>query len=95
MIEGAGLRASLRPPAARGPADAHGLITVSAAAVLVAFSLGLTGFAAPSFALMLLPWRWHHRFAQWAIPMVIRHLRLYSLMVAALAGLLVYAIFFG
>lgn len=131
-----------------------GLITTTAAAVLVAFCLGLTAFAVLSFArpakverflhsfassarahfteqlarlligaalvvrapemwqpsaflalgwlivgtaiaLMLLPWRWHHRFAQWAIPMVIRHLRLYALAVAAFAGLLVFATFLG
>ena len=134
--------------------DVPVLITASAAVVLLAFCLGLTGFAVLSFArpakvvgflhsfassarahyteqlarlligsalvvrapemwqpsafralgwlivataiaLMLLPWRWHHRFAQWAIPMVIRHLRLYALVVLAFAGLLIYAMFFG
>lgn len=50
---------------------------------------------ATAIALMLLPWRWHHRFAQRTIPMVIRHLRLYALAVVAFAGLLVYAMFFG
>jgi hypothetical protein len=29
--------------------------------------------------LFLVPWRWHHRFGQWAIPLAIRHLRLYAL----------------
>lgn len=48
-----------------------------------------------AIVLMVLPWRWHHRFAQWAIPMVIRHLRLYALAVAAFAGLVAYATFLG
>lgn len=50
---------------------------------------------ATAIALMLLPWRWHHRFAERTIPMVIRHLWLYALAVVAFAGLLVFAMFFG
>ena len=42
-------------------------------------------------ALMLVPWRWHHRFGQWAIPLAIRHLRLYGLVVFAFAVLLLYS----
>lgn len=26
--------------------------------------------------LLTIPWRWHHRFAQWSVPYAIRHLRL-------------------
>lgn len=50
---------------------------------------------ATAVGLMLLPWRWHHRFAKRTIPMVIRHLRLYALAVLGFAGLLVYAMFVG
>lgn len=32
-----------------------------------------------SAVLLLIPWRWHHRFGQWAIPLVTRHIRLYGL----------------
>ena len=33
---------------------------------------------ATAIGLLLLPWRWHHRFAKWAIPLAIRHLRLFA-----------------
>ncbi len=29
--------------------------------------------------LLLVPWRWHRRFGQWAIPLAIRHIKLYAL----------------
>lgn len=29
--------------------------------------------------LLLIPWQWHHRFGQWAIPLAIRHLKLFAL----------------
>lgn len=36
--------------------------------------------------LFLVPWRWHRRFGQWAIPLAIRHLRLYGLGAIILYG---------
>jgi len=43
--------------------------------------------------LMLLPWRWHQRFGAWAIPLAIRHLRLYAVAVLALGGFVLWAVF--
>ncbi|MBZ0302800.1 MAG: hypothetical protein K8J31_23855 [Anaerolineae bacterium] len=31
-----------------------------------------------SVGLLLIPWRWHHRFGEWAIPLVLRHMQLYA-----------------
>ncbi len=39
-------------------------------------------------ALLLIPWQWHHKFGKWAIPLVIRHLKLYALGVSALGTLI-------
>jgi hypothetical protein len=41
--------------------------------------------------LLLTPWQWHHKFGKWAIPLVIRHLRLFAIGAFALGAL----IFFG
>ncbi len=40
--------------------------------------------------LFLVPWEWHHRFSKWAIPLAIRHLRLYALGAFALGTLILY-----
>jgi hypothetical protein len=40
-------------------------------------------------ALLLLPWRWHYEYGKWAIPLVIRHMKLFALGAVAL-GLLVF-----
>lgn len=45
-----------------------------------------------SMALMLLPWRLHQRFAQWAIPQAVRHLRLYALGSFLLGAVLAWAV---
>lgn len=44
-----------------------------------------------SLGLMLLPWRWHRRFAGWATPLAIRHLRLYAFACLALGGAILFA----
>lgn len=58
---------------------------------LVFFTLGwlLVGTSA---GLLLIPWQWHHRFARWVIPQVIRHRNLYALGNLALGGLTLYAV---
>jgi hypothetical protein len=43
--------------------------------------------------LMLLPWRWHQRFGAWAIPLAIRHMRLYAVGALALGGFVLWAAF--
>ena len=41
-----------------------------------------------SVGLLLIPWQWHQRFGKWAIPLVIRHLKLYALGTSALGALI-------
>lgn len=48
-----------------------------------------------SAALLCVPWRWHQWFAREVIPPVIRYLGLYAAVVAALAIVLLYAVFAG
>jgi hypothetical protein len=43
-------------------------------------------------ALLLLPWRWHYEFGKWAIPLVIRHMKLFALGAVALGTLLFYGV---
>lgn len=45
--------------------------------------------------LLLVPWRWHQKFARWVVPPVIRHMKLYSVGVAALAAFLLYSVVAG
>ena len=46
-----------------------------------------------SIGLMLLPWRWHHRFGQRVLPTIVRHMRLFAVGLFAFGVLLVYAAF--
>jgi hypothetical protein len=32
-----------------------------------------------SLVLLALPWRWHRRFASWAVPLATRHMALFAL----------------
>jgi hypothetical protein len=47
--------------------------------------------AVTAVALLLLPWRWHHEFGKWAIPWVIRHLKLFALGSLALGMFVLFA----
>ena len=47
---------------------------------------------ATAVALLLLPWRWHYEFGKWAIPLVIRHMRLFALGAVALGMLIFYGV---
>ena len=42
--------------------------------------------------LLCIPWQWHHRFARWVIPPVIRYVRLYGVGAAVLGALLLYGV---
>lgn len=42
--------------------------------------------------LLLVPWRWHHRFAQQVVPRVIRHITLFGLASLAIGGLILAAV---
>jgi hypothetical protein len=48
-----------------------------------------------SAALMCVPWQWHRRFAERMLPIVVRHLRLYTVGSLAFGALLLYAVFAG
>lgn len=46
-----------------------------------------------SVVLILIPWRFHHRFAQRVLPILVRHMRLYAVGVFAFGALLLYGVF--
>jgi hypothetical protein len=48
-----------------------------------------------SACLLLVPWRWHHRFAQYVVPRVTRHLVLVGLVSLALGGFILTALVRG
>lgn len=43
--------------------------------------------------LLLMPWRWHRRFGEWAIPLAIRHIRLYAFAAFLLGAVIVFSAF--
>ena len=45
----------------------------------------------PSIGLLLIPWQWHHKYGQWAIPLAIRFLRVYAFGAFALGAFILYA----
>jgi intracellular septation protein A len=48
-----------------------------------------------SVGLLLIPWRWHHRFGQRVMPLVLRHMRLYAVGLMAFGVLLLVGVFSG
>jgi hypothetical protein len=42
-------------------------------------------------ALLLIPWKWHHRFGTWAIPLAIRNMKMQALGAFALGAFMLYA----
>ncbi len=48
-----------------------------------------------SLALLVMPWRWHHRFGRRVLPSVVRHMKLYAVGVFAFGCLLLYGVFLG
>ena len=42
--------------------------------------------------LLLIPWKWHHEFGKWAIPLAIRHLRLFALGASTLGAFVLYGV---
>ena len=46
-----------------------------------------------STGLLLVPWRWHHRFGQWAIPLAIRYIYLYAIGSFALGTVILIALY--
>jgi cell division protein FtsW (lipid II flippase) len=48
-----------------------------------------------SVGLLLIPWRWHHRFGQRVMPVVLRYLRLYAIGLICFGVLLLLGVFWG
>ena len=42
--------------------------------------------------LLLIPWKWHHRYGEWAIPLALRHIRLFSFGSFVLGLLILYCL---
>jgi hypothetical protein len=49
--------------------------------------------AGTAVVLMLLPWRWHHRFGERVLPIVVRRLRVYAVGMWAFGAFLLYGVF--
>jgi uncharacterized protein YjeT (DUF2065 family) len=67
------------------PQMRHALLVAAFGWVLVVTSL----------ALLAVPWRWHRRFARWAVPLALRHLRLFAVAGLMLGLLLLTALLLG
>lgn len=46
-----------------------------------------------SVGLFLIPWRLHHTFGKWAVPLVIGHLRLYGVAAGILGAVIIFCTF--
>ena len=57
------------------------------------FSLIGWAIVVSSLGLILIPWRWHHRFGERVLPMLVRHMRLYAVGLFAFGSLLLYGVF--
>ncbi len=42
-------------------------------------------------ALLVIPWTWHHRFAEWAVPLAVKYKKFYGLGALALGLFIIYA----
>ena len=60
-----------------------------------AFNLAGWVLLATTACLLLIPWRWHHRFAQCAVPLAMQHLKLVGSASLALGGLILVAVVRG
>ncbi len=47
---------------------------------------------ASTAGLLLIPWQWHHKFGTWAIPLAIRHMKLYAIGSFVLGALILYGV---
>ncbi len=47
--------------------------------------------ALTSAALLVVPWRWHRRFAERVVPIITRHLRVFGLVSLLVGGVVLYA----
>lgn len=74
-----------------------GALVLYAPRMLLSGAFNLFGWVllVTSAGLLLVPWRWHHRFAQHAVPPVARHLALVGLASLALGGFILVALVRG
>jgi len=74
-----------------------GCLVASAPRMLFPSAFSLFGWVvlATTAALLLVPWRWHHRFAARAVPAALRFLPLIGVSSVALGGLVLVAVFRG
>ena len=45
-----------------------------------------------TIGLLLIPWQWHHKFGEWAIPLTLRYLQFYALGAFILGILILYSL---
>lgn len=45
-----------------------------------------------TIGLLLMPWQWHHRFAERVMPLAIRHLKIYGVAAFALGAFILYSV---
>lgn len=48
-----------------------------------------------SLVLLALPWRWHRRFASWAVPLATRHMSLFALVSFAGGAFIILSVLYG
>lgn len=74
-----------------------GSLVVSAPRMFGSGAFSVFGWVllATTACLLLLPWRWHHRFAQQAVPRATRYITLIGLSSLALGGLILVAVIRG
>lgn len=72
-------------------------LVLSAPRMLLPGAFQLAGWVllVTSACLLLLPWRWHQRFAQQAVPKATRHLSLIGVASLAMGGFLLVAVVMG
>ncbi|MFC0682534.1 hypothetical protein ACFFGH_32285 [Lysobacter korlensis] len=71
------------------------VLTAPRALAPSAFNLFGWALLATTTALLLVPWHWHHRFAQRAVPEALRLLPVVGLSSVVLGGLVLWAVFSG
>jgi len=78
-------------------------LTVGVAFLLYAPYMRFTGIfrifgwvlIATTIGLFAIPWRWHHRFAQWAVPFATRRLGMFAIGSLTLGVFIVLSVLFG
>ncbi len=47
---------------------------------------------ATTVVLIITPWRWHHRYGKWAIPLTIKYLKIYAIAACLLGFFILYCV---